>query len=115
MPGAAELGQGRPQDCQGWVARPGAPSSVSLAPGLSPGVFNQGWFSQPCPGPRLAVPGVTEHLRPDIWGRGWDPSTPAQELGGLRVEGPPNVEDKVPGSLIFGIWDTWVCKIRVAR
>lgn len=48
------------------------------------GVFNQGWFSQPCPEPRLAVPGVTEHLRPGGWGEGGDPSD--QELRVLQLQ-----------------------------
>lgn len=35
---------------------------------LSPGVFNQGRFSQPCPEPRLVVPGLPEHLSANHWG-----------------------------------------------
>lgn len=81
--GSAELGQGRPQDCPGEVPRYGTPSGVSLASGLSPGVFNQGWLSQPCPELRLAVPGVTEHLRPVGEGRG-GAGTPQSKNWGFK-------------------------------
>lgn len=43
---------------------------------------------------------------------GGDGSTPSLQPKnwGFKVKGPPDVEDKVSGSLIFGIWDTWVAK-----
>lgn len=130
-PLALRMGEGKGELPSAWGCRAGTGEATRLpgmgglawssvqhlpCPGLSPGIFNQGWFSQPCPGPRLAVPGVTEHLRPDAWGRGWDPPPPSPRARGLRrVKGPPDVGDKVPGSLIFGIWDMWVCKICVGH
>ena len=48
------------------------------------------------------MPGVTEHLRPGGWGKG---------LLSPRTEGPPDVEDKAPESLIYGSWGMGVCEM----
>lgn len=67
-------------------------------------LFNQGWFSQPCPEPRLAVPGVTEHLRPDGLGEGVGTLSPRTR--GLRTQ---DVDKPLPlpTALISGGGGMW--------
>lgn len=67
-------------------------------------LFNQGWFSQPCPEPRLAVPGVTEHLRPDGLGEGVGTLSP--RTGGLRTQD-VDKPHPLPTALISGGGGMW--------